>query len=164
RLLEVDVEMALRGGEARARGQPDEVERERHAACLVEIGDAPDEPSVRVPPRAVVRYVKVADRPRSTALRQRGQHLRRQLGPSIKGRAKEAERVRGHHLVLVIELVLAQMDVTPQPTLEAASRFDDVGTRGHESYCRVGRLKLVERFSWGRAFPRCRLPVVLPLF
>src|SRR6266851_5293291 len=139
--------MAFRRRQTCARGQADEIERERHAVRLVEIGDAPYQPSLGVTPSAVVLDVKVSDREHPNGLRQLGQCLRRLLRPPIEGRAKEAERVRGHRLVLVVELVLAQRYVASEPSLEAARGFDYVESRGHGRYCRLGRTKLVEGFA-----------------
>src|SRR5438309_2072294 len=51
--------------------------------------------------------------------------------PPIEGRAKKAEGVRRHHLVLVVELLLAHAQMSSKPPLEAAGRFRYVGGLGH---------------------------------
>ena len=131
RLLEVDVEVTFRSRKAGARGQAHEVEGEGNATCLVEVADAPDQPTFDIAPRPVGLDVEVAYRQHADPLRNVRQGLRRELRPPIEGRAKKAEGVRRHHLVLVVELLLAHAQMSSKPPLEAAGRFRYVGGLGH---------------------------------
>src|SRR5207245_6755838 len=135
--LEVDVEVSFRSGQAGAGRQAHEVERERNATRLVEVADAPDEPAFDIAPRAVVLDVEVAHRKHAHPVRDIGEGLRRELGPSIEGRAQKAEGVRRHHLVLVVELVLAYAQMSSKPPLEAVCGLSYDGGRGDRKSTRL---------------------------
>jgi hypothetical protein len=113
-------------GQMGARRQADQINGVRKAASLIEIIDAPNEPSFDVPLCPEVLYVKVTDSQRLGRFETAGAHLRPLLDPAVESRAQKKEWVGRHGGVLALEIVMDQRGVPGEPCFIAARGFDDV--------------------------------------
>ena len=109
--------------EVRAGRQPDQVDGVRHAADFVEVVEAPDQAAFDVAPRAEIFHVQIADREHLGSFRALGADLGEQLGPAVKGRAKEGENGRPHGLVFGREIGRHNLQLLRQPGFVGARRL-----------------------------------------
>src|ERR1700676_2171438 len=112
-------------GEPRRRCQADQVGRVGEWERLVEVIDAPDQPSLAVAPGAEVLGVQVPDREHIGCAGDIRAACVPLLDPAVEGRPKERERRECHLLVLEPDVGSHQRHLACDPCLVAAGGFDD---------------------------------------
>src|ERR1039457_6084851 len=107
-------------------GQPHQINRVRQRKRLVEIIDAPHQPTLGIAPGTIIFYMQIANGQHCGCAGHLRTKRREKLHPAIERGAQERKCILRHQLVLGAKITLDHADVTGQPRFILPGRLLDV--------------------------------------